>query len=345
MNQHLEAGNPPHRKPRADARMFESHLDLPPVWPAPQPVQRGAANPAAAVALLDCGVLLDAVKSRLRQIVGQPLATAGEDPALQRVRGGVLDCADALDHLQASLLHAISRHWQIEPLAPNAAVDALHTGDGLATAALHARHLALHDALTSLPNGNCLRQRLDEAFEGAEPGGAALSLIVIDLHGFEAISNLHGDGVADALLQVVAARLKRAVRAHDMVSRLGDSQFGCLLHGGLSRQQLGLLANKLIDALAAPMQIGALTLVVRCGVALARSPDDAHSSDGMLACAQSARVQGEQVPGVDCADPTSPTGTARDLGLPAVLSRHADSENYRGVVAPGRNGSEPRAGT
>lgn len=345
MNHHPEVGNPPHRKPRADARMFESHLDLLPAWPAPQPVQRVAANPAADVALLDCGVLMDAVKSRLQQIVGQPLAAADDDPALQRVRGGVLDCVDALDHLQASLLHAISRHWQIEPLAPNAPVDALQTGDGLATAALQARHLALHDALTSLPNRRCLRQRLDQAFEKAEPGGAALALMVIELHGFDAIRDLHGHGVGDALLQIVAARLKRAVRAHDLVSRLGDSGFGCLLHGGLSAQQLGLLGGKLIDALVAPMQIGALTLVVRCSVALARSPDDAHSSDGLLAHAQAARVQGKPpAPDPDVGAAAPPGANARVQGLAAVLDRGAGSENYCGDAAPGRNGAEPRAG-
>ena len=345
MNHHPEAGNPPHRKPRADARMFESHLDLPPAWPAPQPVRRGAANPAADVALLDCGLLMDAVKSRLRQIVSQPLAAAGDDPALQRVRGAVLDCADALDHLQASLLNAISRHWQIEPLSPDALVDVLQAGDGLTTAALQARHLALHDALTSLPNRRYLRRQLDEAFEKAEPGRAALCLMVIDLHGFEAIRDLHGHGVGDALLQIVAARLKRAVRAHDMVSRLGDSGFGCLLQGGLSRQQLGLLGGKLSDALAAPMQIGALTLMVRCSVALARSPDDANSSDGLLAHAQTTRAQGERpLTGLEGSDAALPAGNIRVQGLAAVLDRGASSETYSADAAPGRNGAEPRAG-
>lgn len=348
MNQYPEAGNPPHRKPRADARMFETHMGLPPAWPAPQPVQRAAANPAADVALLDCGVLMDAVKSRLRQIVGQPLAAADDDLALQRVRGGVLDCVDALDHLQASLLHAVSRHWQIQPLAPNAPVDALQAGEGLSAtqaAALQARQLALHDALTALPNRRCLRQWLDEAFEIAEPGGAALSLMVIDVHGFEAIRDWHGHGVGDALLQIVGARLKRAVRAHDMVSRLGDSGFGCLLHGGISAPQLGLLAGKLIDALDAPMQIGALTLVVRCSVGLARSPDDAQSSDGLLAHAEAARMLGKppaQVP--ERADAAPPGGNAWVQGLGAVLDRGAGSEHYSGDAAPGGNGAEPRAG-
>ena len=151
--------------------------------------------------------------------------------------------------------------------------------------------LAFFDGLTGLPNRLSFVERVDREIGRAKRAGGKLGVLFMDLDGFKAINDLHGPNVGDALLQIVAARLKRAVRVHDMVSRLGDDAFACLLHGSISPQHLARLAGKLGDAVAAPVQIGALTLAVRASVGLARCPDDARSAEALLQRADAARRQ------------------------------------------------------
>ena len=334
MKHRPEPGNPPHRKARADAQMFEARHHTTPALPPPQPprvppgVQAGLQpglqphvqpGPAADGALQDWAVLMDAVKARLLELVGPHGAAppAQLEPGLALwLRSGVLDCVDALGHLQAMLLPALARVHPTEQCAVDAQVawwqasDAL-ASDGQTRDALTSHPLvdapadaqadaqadtppALQDRLTSLPNGRYFRSRLAQALDPARPHDTPLALMALDLDGFDAINDAHGPNVGDALLQIVAARLKRAVRVHDMVGRLGNDTFACLLHGSISPQQLRRLAGKLTDAVAAPMQIGALSLTVRASVGLARCPADAQTVDALLHCAHRARAQAKR---------------------------------------------------
>lgn len=322
MKHRPEPGNPPHRKARADAQMFEARHHATPALPPPQPprVPPGVqAGPAADGALQDWAVLMNAVKARLLQLVGPhgDAPPAQLEPGLALwLRSGVLDCVDALGHVQAMLLPALARVHPTEQRAVDAQAAWWQASDALACDA-QARDTptshpladapadaeadaeadtppALQDRLTSLPNGRYFRSRLAQALDPARPHDTPLALMALDLDGFDAVNDAHGPNVGDALLQIVAARLKRAVRVHDMVGRLGNNTFACLLHGSISPQQLSRLAGKLTDAVAAPMQIGALRLTVRASVGLASCPADAQTADAMLHCAHRARAQAKR---------------------------------------------------
>lgn len=330
MKHRPEPGNPPHRKARADAQMFEARHHTTPALLPPQPLrvppgeQAGLQHslqphvqpgPAADGALQDWAVLMDAVKARLLELVGPHGAAPPEqlEPGLALwLRSGVLDCVDAIGHLQAMLLPALAQVRHTEQCAVDAQVAWWQASDALASDAQTRDALtshplvdapsdaqadtppALQDRLTSLPNGRYFRNRLAQALDPARPHDTPLALMALDLDGFDAINDAHGPNVGDALLQIVAARLKRAVRVHDMVGRLGNDTFACLLHGSISPQQLRRLAGKLTDAVAAPMQIGALCLTVRASVGLARCPADAQTVDALLHCAHRARAQAKR---------------------------------------------------
>ncbi len=72
---------------------------------------------ASDVALRDWNDLLTAVKSRLRNTVGEFLSPASDlnAPATaERIRVNVLECVAALDQLHATLDHELSRRTQLE---------------------------------------------------------------------------------------------------------------------------------------------------------------------------------------------------------------------------------------
>ena len=246
----------------------------------------------------DIADLMSAVSQRLRNVVDfssaalvSPLAVG----AMAQVQGSVMDCASALDVLQSSLLHELTRLQQASRAALDceAALSASQAELGrLRDGERRAWHMALHDGLTLLPNRRYLCDRLDAALGSTVP--APLAVLYIDLDGFKAVNDNHGHVVGDELLRIVAVRLRRAVRPVDMVGRLGGDEFGCLLQGALEPERLARLAAHLIEVVAMPVQIEALRLQIRPSIGIARSPGDGLNAQALLRCADVAMYRAKR---------------------------------------------------
>ncbi len=252
------------------------------------------------VALGDWDDLLNAVKTRLRETVGEHLGASSEphpSEAPGRVQSSVLECVSALDHLHATLTHELGRCRQLkmEVLSAQAALAQARTElVGTRAGEKRARHLALHDGLTSLPNRRFFRERLDKALIDVEPLRPALALLYLDLDGFKPINDTHGHDAGDELLKIVAARLSRVVRAGDMVSRLGGDEFACLLADSVDRRHLTHLASKVFDAVSAPLKIGKLKLTVRPSIGIAICPTDGDTTEALLKSADAAMYRAKR---------------------------------------------------
>ena len=145
-----------------------------------------------------------------------------------------------------------------------------------------ARYLAMHDALTALPNQRYFRLRLEQAMTGALYPRPSFAMLYFDLDGFKQLNDAHGHHFGDGLLRIVAARLARAVRAEDFVSRLGGDEFACLMAGEQQRDQLTMRANKLYDAVRAPLRVDGHDLEVRASIGIAIAPDDGQNADELM---------------------------------------------------------------
>lgn len=246
------------------------------------------------VAVGDWDDLMNAVKVRLRETVAEATLETSE-PALEHaaeaMRTSVLECVAALDQLHSTLVHELGRCRQLklEVLSAQSAL-AQARSELLGTRAgeRRARHLALHDGLTALPNARYFRERLDKALNEPEARRPSIALLYLDLDGFKEINDAHGHDAGDELLKIVAARLTRAVRGGDMVSRLGGDEFACLLEDSLERRHLTRLASKVFDAVCAPLKIGPLELTVRPSIGIAICPVDGETADALLKNADTA---------------------------------------------------------
>lgn len=251
------------------------------------------------IAAADWEALFSAVTARIRLSIDERPA-AGRLPLhgeAGRVRTSVLECMTALDQLHTTLAHLLGRRRQLELEVFDAQTALAQTRaelTGTQAGEQRARHLALHDSLTSLPNRRHFHERLDLALAQARLQRNSLAVLYIDLDGFKAINDAHGHAAGDELLRIVAARLARAVRDDDMVSRMGGDEFACLLANQPDRQQVCHFAGKLFDAVAAPVTIGDLRLTVRASIGIAVCPADGTSFEALLRSADGAMYRAKR---------------------------------------------------
>jgi diguanylate cyclase (GGDEF)-like protein len=210
--------------------------------------------------------------------------------ASPRVQAIVLDYAGALRKLWRSLVDESGKPDVVERQ-----VLEVRTALALARAALlreqlqqkRARHRAMHDGLTALPNRRFLLERLELALAGGRPQLPALAVLHVNLDGGHNPRRAAG-GRNDALLKSVAARLSRAVRAEDMVCRLEGDQFACLLPGLSGRQHLGELASMLFGIVSARLTIDSFDILPRPNIGIAVFPEDGATADALLGSADAA---------------------------------------------------------
>ncbi len=250
----------------------------------------------------DWGEWLGVWKARLIQTAGNVTASAastesGRHEGVERLCAAVQAFVAALDGGHAVLIRELSQSGRLEAdvvEARAALAVALVDLAGTRAGERHARHLALHDALTALPNRRYFREKLTAALAQRPHDQPPVAVLYLDLDGFKPINDAHGHDVGDKLLQIVAARLSRTVRAGDMVSRIGGDEFACLIAGTLDRHRLTQLADKLYEAVSAPLRIGRLELVVRPSIGIAVCPSDGDTAERLIESADAAMYRAKR---------------------------------------------------
>src|SRR5690606_27872114 len=116
--------------------------------------------------------------------------------------------------------------WLRIPVEPNMATDeALRHTTRLASLVIgerrrthDLRRRAVTDPLTGLANRPGLDLRLDEA-------SGPVTVAIVDLDDFKPVNDPHGHDTGDAVLRVVAERLRHGVRERDLAVRFGGDEF------------------------------------------------------------------------------------------------------------------------
>ena len=90
-------------------------------------------------------------------------------------------------------------------------------------------YAATVDALTGLLNRTYLDGRLHQECERAKRAGTQLAVVMGDVDDFKTINDTHGHQIGDAVLQVVGAIIRSAVRVFDVCARYGGDEFAILM--------------------------------------------------------------------------------------------------------------------
>jgi diguanylate cyclase (GGDEF)-like protein/excisionase family DNA binding protein len=146
--------------------------------------------------------------------------------------------------------------------------DALRRVDALEE---EARHRALHDPLTGLPNRTLFVDRVHHALALAARDDGSAAVLALDIDRFKVVNDRHGHERGDELLSELARRLAALLPAGDTLARLAGDEFAVLCEGLPGERGAIEVAQRLLDALATPIVLGDHPVFVKASVGIAVS--------------------------------------------------------------------------
>lgn len=145
--------------------------------------------------------------------------------------------------------------------------------------------LANYDSLTGLPNRNLFKARLQRALTQARLRSLSVALCFVDLDGFKAVNDSAGHEAGDRLLQLVAQRLRAAVRSHDTVARLSGDEFVVVMEGISDREDAERVIAKLRQCFRQAFAVGAFRFELTASIGHSVFPEDGEHPAQLLRCA------------------------------------------------------------
>ncbi len=242
--------------------------------------------------------ILQQISPRLAEVLGQPIDVLKDFPLLPLLRAGSQDTQPENDALGAdrpinALLTCVKnrspfrdlhcpvvigderRWWSLagKPLFDKTGRFTGYRGVGSdITMEQKSRerisYLARFDGLTGLTNRTEFDEVLQRACEQCE--WSPFALLYLDLDDFKTINDTYGHAIGDAVLTVVAERIRGCIREGDIASRLGGDEFAIFVNSGEAAEACR-VANRIIDRISRSLKLDdiAVDLGISIGIAMA----------------------------------------------------------------------------
>ena len=141
---------------------------------------------------------------------------------------------------------------------------------------------AYHDLLTHLPNRALLKDRLGLAIAHAQRNKRKLATMFLDLDRFKLVNDTLGHTMGDRLLRAVASRLQSCLRSGDTLSRFGGDEFTLLLPEVRTRDDVVVIAEKILARLNEPFVIDGHELFVGASIGVAMYPEAGETGESLV---------------------------------------------------------------
>ncbi|QFU14843.1 putative bifunctional diguanylate cyclase/phosphodiesterase [Microvirga thermotolerans] len=156
-------------------------------------------------------------------------------------------------------------------------------------------YMAHHDALTDLANRVLFREQMERALAQSGRSETQVAVLCLDLDRFKDVNDSLGHETGDALLKVVAHRLRSCVREEDVVARLGGDEFAVLQTSVHEPHDCAVLAMRIVEALGAPYDIDGQEIVIGTSVGIALAAEGNPTPDQLLKHADLALYRAKSV--------------------------------------------------
>ena len=144
------------------------------------------------------------------------------------------------------------------------------------------RHRALHDPLTGLPNRTLFVDRVHHALALAARDGGTVAVLVLDIDRFKLVNDALGHQRGDELLAELARRLAPLVAESDTLARMGGDEFALLCEGIRGERGAIELAQRLLDALRAPVVVGDRPVFVNASIGIVVTDGHSHAPETIV---------------------------------------------------------------
>jgi diguanylate cyclase (GGDEF)-like protein len=143
-------------------------------------------------------------------------------------------------------------------------------------------HMANHDSLTGLPNRRLLAEFMDRVTPQADRQKDHVALLYMDLDEFKPVNDSLGHEVGDAVLRIIAKRLVGALRAMDIVARVGGDEFVAIIQNAKSPNAVERVADKILRKLTQPVTVKKRTCRLSTSIGISLYPEDGRDLDQLL---------------------------------------------------------------
>ncbi len=196
------------------------------------------------------------------------------------------------------------------------------------------RVAAAYDELTGLPNRRTLLDRAHEAIEDARRTNDVVGMVFVDLDRFKLVNDGLGHDAGDQLLVLVAGRIAGAIRAEDVVARLGSDEFVVLCPSASDLGAIRAVAVRIADALAAPFVVSGREVFVGASMGLSVGTGEETPLE-LLRCADTAMYRAKEGRSqVEVFDARMERHASRRLDLESALRRAAGRGELRSYYQP-----------
>ncbi len=191
------------------------------------------------------------------------------------------------------------------------------------TAAERIQYLSSYDPLTNLPNRSLFTDRLSQALIAANRFNRETAVILLDLDRFRIINDTLGPPIGDEILIEVARRLNLQVRDGDTIGRRSGNEFGFVMANLSHERDTIALAQRMLDAIAVPFEIGEHTISMTACIGVSVAPRNGRDVDTLMKCADAALLRAKKSGQSTFRfySPEMDADASRRLGLEAVLRK------------------------
>jgi len=136
----------------------------------------------------------------------------------------------------------------------------------------NANRLAQTDPLTGCLNRRSASDATADLIATAADRGYRVAAMMIDLDKFKAINDVHGHSAGDVVLVEIARRIRDIMPGDAMIARIGGDEFACMIaYDPVHREQIDLLATRLVEAITQPFSSDSLQFETSASVGVASS--------------------------------------------------------------------------
>ena len=194
-------------------------------------------------------------------------------------------------------------------------------------------HQAFHDPVTGLPNRALFVERVRHALARSRREQRGIGIVFVDLDDFKIINDSLGHAAGDEVLNQVAQRLALSIRASDTAARFGGDEFAVLLEDIEGVQEAADAAERIMEAISAPLTAAHKELAVRCSLGITIAAEDGSAdADELIRDADAAMyiAKRDGKGGYRLFEPDMHEGVLQRLELRTDLQRALDF--YCGVL-------------